>query len=256
MLLLAFFSSAIADDCGDLAALSLRARALMLEGRQEDADAHMDRAQAAVGCGNLRSPEALSQFHLSEATRRFLSEDPVAAGVAFVASWRADPEGWDPALGDEMRQAYDEAVADALSASERTGEILLAALPRGYQAALNGVPADFPVTASAGEHLVQVYHRRTVYFGETAYLPVGEIIQVHPGELPPLQRPHYLIGSGVSALLAGGMAGIAVRQSEVMAAASDLSTLERAHTIQNAAAVSSYGLCAIAATGLTLHLLR
>jgi len=256
MLLLAFFSSANADDCGDLAALSLRARALMLEGRQEDADAHMDRAQLAMGCGNLRSPEDLAQFYLSEATRRFLSEDPVAAGVAFVGSWRADPEGWDPALGEEMRQAYDDAIADALSANARTGEILLAELPRGYHGALNGVPADFPVTAPAGEHLVQVYHRRTVYFGEMAYLPASESIQVHPGELPLLQRPRYLIGSGVSALLAGGMAGIAVRQGEAMAAASDLSTLERARTIQYATAVSSYGFCAIAVTGLTLHLLR
>jgi hypothetical protein len=254
--LLAFFSSALADDCGDLVGLSLRARALMLEGREEDASAHMDRAQDAMACGDLRSPEDLSQFYLSEATRRFLSDDPMAAGVAFVASWRLDPANWDPALGEEMKQLYDQSVADAMSASNQTGEILLAELPRGYRGALNGIPADFPITAPAGEHLVQVYHHRTVSFGDMAYLTAGESIQINPGELPPIQRPLYLIGSGVSALLAGGMAVIAVRQSETMATATDLGSLDRAHTVQRIAAFSSYSLCGLSATGLVLHLVR
>lgn len=246
----------MADECGDLAALSVRARELLLEGRREDADAQLERAQAAMRCGAPRSPEELSQFYLSEATRRFLSDDPVAARVAFVASWRTDPDNWDPALGAELKQAYDHAVADALSASDRTGELLLAALPRGYQAALNGTPAEFPLTAPAGEYLVQIYHRRAVSFGDIAYLPDGESIQLHPGELPPLQRPLYLIGSGVSALLAGGMAGVALRQSDAMATAADLSTLERARSTQRAAALTSYSLCALSATGLVLHFVR
>ena len=256
MLLFAFFIPALADDCGDLASLSLRARALMLEGRREAADAQMDRAHAALTCDEPRRPQELSQLHLSEATRRFLAADFVAADVAFVASWRADPTNWDPALGEELKRAYDDAVHSAQLTEARAGELLLAELPRGYKGSLDGRSTDFPVTAPPGEHVVQIYHRRTVVYGNVTYLPAGESIQIHTGELPPIPRPLYLIGSGVSALLAGGMAGIAVRQSDTMAIAPDLSALERAHTIQRAAAFTSYGLCGLAAAGLTLHLMR
>ena len=155
-----------------------------------------------------------------------------------------------------MKELYDQAVADALSAGDQTGEILLAELPRGYRGALNGIPADFPITAPAGEYLVQVYHHHTVSYGDMAYLPAGETIQINPRELPPIQRPLYLIGSGVSAILAGSMAVIAVRQSETMATAEDLSTLDRARNVQRVAAYSSYTLCGLSATGLVLHFVR
>jgi hypothetical protein len=52
------------------------------------------------------------------------------------------------------------------------------------------------------------------------------------------------------------MAVIAVRQSETMATATDLGSLDRAHTVQRIAAFSSYSLCGLSATGLVLHLVR
>ena len=247
---LSLVALAAAEGCEDTADLALEARTLMLEGRLEEADDRMDRAQDSLACGDLPVPEVLAELWLSQGARRFLDNDPLATDVAFVAAHRSDPTLWDPTLGDELRKLYGNAVATASG----EGEVYMADLPRGYRSALSGVRTDFPATVSSGQHLINVYDRRQVHFGEIIYVPPGETIEVNFGELPPSKKPIFLIGGGVSAVAAGGLAVGALMQSDIMSAATTLDDLNSAQSRQKAFAYASYSLAGLAATALTLQI--
>lgn len=253
MFVLSLVALVAAQDCEDTTALALEARLLMLEGRLEDADDRLDRSQRALGCGDAPRTADLSEFYLSLATRRFLDNDPIAADIAFVAAHRTDPTRWDPALGDELRAQYDRAVSVALNATNSTGELYLTALPRGYSSALNGVRTTFPAPLPSGEYLVTISDRSEIQFGEIVYVPPGETREVNFGELPPVKRPVLLIGGGASAVVAGGLAGVALLQNRTISSTTDLGELDQAYGLQKITGYTSYGFAALAATGVVLH---
>jgi hypothetical protein len=253
MSVLTLVALAAAEDCEDTTALALEARMLMMEGRLEDADDRLMRAHRSLGCGEIPRTEDLSELYLSVATRRVLDSDPIAADIAFVAAHRTDPTRWDPALGEELRAHYDRAVEEALSTTASLGEVYLEPLPRGYHSTLNGVRTTFPTTIQSGEYLITVADRSETRFGEIVYVPPGEIREVSYGELPPAPRPILLIGGGVSAVAAGGLAVVALRQGSTISSAADLDTLERAYSLQRITGYGSYALATLAATGVVLH---
>ncbi|MDG1478849.1 MAG: hypothetical protein P8R54_04625 [Myxococcota bacterium] len=253
MVVLSLVALAVAEDCEDTAALALEARLMMLEGRLEDADDRLQRAQRSLGCGERPRAQDLSELYLSSATRRVLDNDPIAADVAFVAAHRTDPSRWDPTLGDALRAQYDQAVSAALSTAEDTGELYIDALPRGYHSALNGVETVFPISLPSGEYLVTISDRVETRYGKIVYIPPGEIREIDYGELPPARRPVWLIGGCASAGVAGGLAAIALRQHTIISSTADLETLDRAYRVQRISGTTSYGLAVLATTSLLLH---
>ncbi len=253
MFVLSLVALAAAEGCEDTTALALDARLMMLEGRLEEADDRLDRAQRSLGCGDPPRTEDLSELYLSIATRRILDNDPIAAEVAFVAAHRTDPTRWDPALGDALRAQYDQAVSAALNATGDTGELYLEVLPRGYHSTLNGVRTAFPIPLPSGEYLVTISDRSETRYGEIVFVPPGETREVSYGELPPAKRPVWLIGGGVSAAAAGGLATVALLQNRTIVSTADLEELDRAYGLQRAAGYTSYSLAALAAAGVVLH---
>jgi hypothetical protein len=253
MFVLSLVALAGAEDCEDTTALALAARLMMLEGRLEDADDRLHRAQRSLGCGELPRTQDLSELYLSSATRRVLDNDPIAADVAFVAAHRTDPTRWDPALGEELRAQYDQAVSTALSTPEDTGELYMAPLPRGYHSALNGVDTTFPVSLPSGEYLVTISDRSETRYGKIVYIPPSEVREINYGELPPVRLPVWLISGGASAAVAGGLAAVALRQNQTLSSTSDLESLDRAYRTQRITGTTSYGFAILAATGVLLH---
>jgi len=255
MVVLSLVVLAVAEGCEDTAALALEARLLMLEGRLEEADDRLDRAQRALSCGEQPRTQELSEVYLSSATRRVLDNDPIAADVAFVAAHRTDPTRWDPTLGAALRTQYDQAVSAALASTDDTGEIYIDALPRGYHSALNGVDTVFPVALPSGEYLVTISDRAEIRYGKIVYIPPGEVREVNYGELPPARRPVWLMSGGASAAAAGGLAAVALRQRSTISGTDDLEALDRAYRVQRISGTTSYSLAVLATTSLLLHVI-
>lgn len=239
------------------------ARRAMLETRTEDAEILLERAVEALGCSAVPTPEALAGLWLTYGALSFLHEDGPGTQHAFAAAHRASPTTWYPELGYELRALYERAAETDLG----TGTLRLQNLSAGLDPVLDGAPATFPQEVAAGPHLVQFVERSTPREARVVTVPAGETFLIDASLLQPTgdtgqaaatpgtsRRWGLLVVGGVSAAAAGGTFALARQQSTVMETAPSLTALDGALGKQKLYGGATYGLSALALSGVGLFI--
>ena len=255
MFLWSVLSLAFADDggCPDPLIHIEQMGGALLAGRHDAATARRDALEDTLTCHGLPSADLLSRVWLTEGVRLHVLGDHSGAQRAFATSQRLHPQPWPPQFGQAIAAVY----ADAIHL-EGTGQLTITPLPDGVWTAVNGSALPLPAAIEQGAHLVQVMAGdQTVLQSHFVMLPAGEVLEVTADNLPlPPPEPRHsgwLVGAGVSAATAGGMALLARQQSTAMAQATTVSGLDQAFARQKAFAGLSYGLLGLSVVGVGLH---
>lgn len=231
--------AALAQECSDPLLLSLDARDKMLGGQFDAAAPVITEAREALTCGTLPTTEQLVEYWLSDAAYRFFNGDPDYAERLLIAAYRTDPNVWDPQLGLQLQALHQKGAEEAPSAT-----IQLQRLPRNYKVTLDTSAARTSIETHAGHHYVAVLDRKNrVQQDWMLQLAPGQELALVANPLPRLRRPAYLIGAGVSAAAATGLA-IAARAKgnsfETFTKSSQVDELEAAFNQQRLLGISAY----------------
>jgi hypothetical protein len=212
----------------------------------DDPAAAIAEVEAAWPCVDA-TPAQVARYLVLRGAERQLGHDGDGARPWFAVATQVDPGAWDPRLGDDLRRAYDRATP--LPEGELAVDV--PALVDGTR------QAKFPVAVPAGPHVVQV--TRGAY-ARVATVPAGERLSLVTG-LPPerttrKRRPAFLVGAGVAALAAGGLAAAAVSQDLAMTTAAnarDATALDQAYATQQGTAYASYACMGLTVVGFGLY---
>jgi len=138
------------QDCPDVSPTLRRAQESLLLMEDRDAAEAIAEIEASFGCGFI-SDDNLARYWLLVATQRFLAGEEGYA-ERFRAAAAAEPDTWIVDLGDAVRAAYDEAVAEMPD----DGRIDVTGVPTGWVVRVDGRARELPAELPAGTHLVQV----------------------------------------------------------------------------------------------------
>ena len=109
--------------------------------------------EGALACGVLATQDELVSMWLLEGALSTFSGDREGASDAFRAAAVQRPSWFIDDLGAPLRADYDAACATPVSG---TGTLVIEPVLAGWTLAVDGESAEFPVTVSAGLHVVQV----------------------------------------------------------------------------------------------------
>lgn len=243
--------------CEDVAALVTQVETAVLDGRQEEVQALVSRTEAAFACGELADPTALAHLLLVQGVWLSLGGEKGDAKAAFVTAHSIQADVWDPKYGATLQAEYDAAVAGSAGT---IGQITIEPATEGFRTALDGKIVAFPVTTTAGFHLVQVLDPKSgpSRFARLSLLGAGESLVVNTGPLthaPKTGRgfPVWLAAGVGTGLLAGGGMLMAWRETGIMETATTQADLDSHFARQKVYTYGSYGLAGLAATGVTLQ---
>jgi hypothetical protein len=183
-LILALIAVAHAAPCDDPALLVHQAKSEVTAAEFASVEATIAKVEAAFACGSVANQAVLGELWLIEGAWLFYQEGADAAAPSFRAAARAEPGLWIDDLGDQVKAAYDEAVAQA------SDEIVTVSGHEidGWLVAVDGLTVTLPADIEAGLHLLQVGDgiddMRYAAFGD---LPAGDFTLKHA--LGPWQPP-------------------------------------------------------------------
>jgi hypothetical protein len=222
-----------------------RAREDLLAGDFPAVEAALANAETSFDCAPA-TQEDLARFWLYQGALRGLTQDQAGARRAFAAARRMAPAGWDPSLGDALKQLYDGA---------GDGEPFELRLDTNEDRAwVDGtrIP-DWPYTLPGGTHLVQIRDvRREAVLGHHVFdvSGPGEItVQTGLPQFParlheprPNREVPWFIAAGSSLFLSGAGAGVALWQRAESGRAPTIEAVHQHEKVQIASAWTSIGL--------------
>lgn len=249
-MLLLLTTLAHAQDCLPVSSWVDRAHQDLIQGDYDAVKQSLEAAERSMDCDPV-DPSELGSYWLVKGGLLALTNDEPGASLAFAASKRVQPDGWDESLGGHLHDLY--------LAAKDGPEVTFTLDTNQTHALVNGEkPKSWPAVVPAGENFVQIlrYEPGQAYGHKLFVAPPGMELNVLTG-LPELPRPDrtaqhrkaapWLIAAATSLAASGASATVALLERERGATAPTIPAANQSESLQKVGAWGTVGFAGAAA---------
>jgi hypothetical protein len=219
-----------------------RATAALVDGA--DPSAALAASEAGLACASTTDAQ-LARLWLVSGAARQLAGDPEAAMPFYAAARALAPDGFDDRLGDAVRTSWSGATASG------AGKLVA---DRPVKVDGRRV-ARFPAELASGPHALQAPE---VSWARVVMVQSGEDFRVEVPSAPVDGAPKrksalFAVLGGVALAGAVGAGAGAIAQTDMMASAADVESLDAAWGAQQGLGYAAIGLATLGTTGVVLQ---